>query len=52
MAPVIVVLGIAEGVVGYATEDGMVTDEMADAVEAAAADIASGAMAVADWSQE
>ena len=50
--PAIVVLGLAEGGVGYATEDGMVTDEMAAAVEAAAADIASGAMAVADWSQE
>jgi basic membrane protein A len=50
--PAIVVLGLAEGGVGYAAEDGMVTDEMAAAVEAAAAEIASGAMAVADWSQE
>ena len=63
--PAIVVLGLAEGMVGYATEDGMVsddmvaaaedgmvTDEMAAAVEAAAAEIASGAMAVTDWSQE
>ena len=38
--------------VGYATEDGMVTDEMAAAVEAAAAEIVSGSLAVADWSQE
>ena len=45
-------LGLAEGGVGYATEDGMVTDEMAAAVDAAAADIASGAIVVADWSQE
>lgn len=45
-------LGIAEGGVGYATEDGMVTDEMAAAADAAAADIASGAIVVADWSQE
>ncbi|MDC0044494.1 BMP family ABC transporter substrate-binding protein [Pelagibacteraceae bacterium] len=50
--PAIVVLGLAEGGVGYAAEDGMVTDEMSVAVEAAAAEIASGAMAVADWSQE
>jgi len=50
--PAIVVLGLAEGGVGYAAEDGMVTDEMAAAVEAAAAEIASGSMAVADWSQE
>ncbi len=45
-------LGLAEGGVGYATEDGMVTDEMAAAADAAAADIASGAIVVADWSQE
>ena len=30
--------------VGYATEDGMVTSEMAAAADAAAADIASGAL--------
>ena len=30
----------------------MVTDEMAAAADAAAADIASGALVVADWSQE
>ena len=45
-------LGLAEGMVGYATEDGMVTDEMVAAVEAAAAEIASGSLVVADWSQE
>ena len=38
--------------VGYATEDGMVTSEMEAAVAAATADIVSGAMEVADWSQE
>ena len=38
--------------VGYATEDGMVTSEMEAAVQAAAAEIISGSMAVADWSQE
>ena len=43
---------IAEGMVGYATEDGMVTSAMANAVEAAAAEIVSGSMEVADWSQE
>ena len=46
------ILGLAEGMVGYATEDGMVTSEMASAVEAAAAEIVSGSMEVADWSQE
>ena len=50
--PGINILGLAEGGVGYATEDGMVTDEMAAAADAAAADIASGAIVVADWSQE
>ena len=50
--PGIHILGLAEGMVGYATEDGMVTDEMAAAVEAAAAEIVSGSLAVADWSQE
>ena len=38
--------------VGYATEDGMVTSEMEAAVQAAAAEIVSGSMEVADWSQE
>ena len=38
--------------VGYATEDGMVTSAMEAAVQAAAADIVSGSMEVADWSQE
>ena len=38
--------------VGYATEDGQVTAEMQSAVEAAAAEIVSGAITVADWSQE
>ena len=46
------ILGLSEGMVGYATEDGMVTSEMAAAADAAAADIASGALVVADWSQE
>ena len=38
--------------VGYATEDGMVSSAMEAAVEAAAAEIVSGSMEVADWSQE
>ena len=46
------ILGLAEGMVGYATKDGMVTSDMESAVEAAAADIVSGSMEVADWSQE
>ena len=46
------ILGLAEGMVGYATEDGMVTSAMESAVEAAAAEIVSGSMEVADWSQE
>ena len=46
------ILGLSEGMLGYATEDGMVTSEMAAAADAAAADIASGALVVADWSQE
>jgi basic membrane protein A len=50
--PAIVVLGLADGMVGYATEDGMVTDEMAAAVAAASAEIVSGNIVVADWSQE
>ena len=50
--PGIHILGLAEGMVGYAAEDGMVTEEMAAAVEAAAAEIVSGSLAVADWSQE
>tara|TARA_B100001123_G_C15245419_1_gene1000682 strand:- start:24 stop:1001 length:978 start_codon:yes stop_codon:yes gene_type:complete len=45
-------LGLADGMVGYATEDGQVTAEMQSAVEAAAAEIVSGAITVADWSQE
>ena len=36
----------------YSTEDGMVTSAMEAAVQAAAADIVSGSMEVADWSQE
>jgi basic membrane protein A len=50
--PGINILGLAEGMVGYATEDGMVTDEMAAAAEAAAAGIIDGSITVADWSQE
>ena len=38
--------------VGYAIEDGQVTADMQSAAEAAAADIVSGAITVADWSQE
>ena len=45
-------LGLADGMVGYATEDGQVTAEMQSAVEAASAEIVSGAITVADWSQE
>ena len=45
-------LGLADGMVGYAIEDGQVTAEMQSAVEAAAAEIVSGAITVADWSQE
>ena len=44
--PAIVVLGLAEGMVGYAAEDGMVTDEMAAAVAAASAEIISGSIVV------
>ena len=50
--PGIHILGLAEGMVGYATKDGQVTSEMEAAVEAAAAEIVSGSLAVADWSQE
>ncbi|PPR54624.1 MAG: hypothetical protein CFH16_00320, partial [Alphaproteobacteria bacterium MarineAlpha5_Bin6] len=50
--PGIHILGLAEGMVGYATEDGQVTADMEAAVKAASADIISGAIAVADWSQE
>ena len=45
-------LGLADGMVGYAIEDGQVTADMQSAAEAAAADIVSGAITVADWSQE
>ena len=50
--PGINILGLAEGMVGYAVEDGQVTADMQSAAEAAAADIVSGAITVADWSQE
>ena len=50
--PGINILGLAEGMVGYAIEDGQVTADMQSAAEAAAADIVSGAITVADWSQE
>ena len=46
------ILGLAEGMVGYAIEDGQVTADMQSAADAAAADIVSGAITVADWSQE
>jgi basic membrane protein A len=48
----IVVYGLAEGMLGYATEDGMVTDEMIAATDAAVAAMADGSLEVADWSQE
>ena len=50
--PEIVVYGLAEGMLGYATEDGMVTDEMIAATDAAVAAMADGSLEVADWSQE
>ncbi len=46
------ILGLAEGMVGYATEDGQVTAEMEAAVEAAAKGIVDGSIHVEDWSQE
>jgi len=46
------ILGLAEGMVGFAMEDGQVTAEMQSAVEAASADIISGAIVVTDLSQE
>ena len=49
------ILGLAEGMVGYAMDENnadLVTAEMESKVEAAAADIISGAITVADWSQE
>jgi len=46
------ILGLAEGMVGFAIEDGQVTAEMQSAVEAASADIISGAIVVTDLSQE
>ena len=50
--PGINILGLAQGMVGYAIEDGQVTADMQSAADAAAADIVSGAITVADWSQE
>ena len=46
------ILGLAEGMVGYATEDGQVTAEMEAAVEAAAKGIVDGSIPVEDWSQQ
>ncbi len=46
------ILGLAEGMVGYATEDGQVTAEMEAAVEAAAKGIVDGSILVEDWSQQ
>ena len=46
------ILGLAEGMVGYATEDGQVTAEMEVAVEAAAKGIVDGSIPVEDWSQQ
>ena len=46
------IVGLSEGILGYSSEDGLVTADMAAAADAAAADIASGALVVADWSQE
>jgi len=48
----IVILGLAEGMVGYALEDGQVTAEMQSAVAAASEMIINGDIVVADWSQE
>jgi len=50
--PGIHILGLAEGMVGYAMEDGQVTADMQSAAEAASAEIISGSLIVADWSQE
>ena len=46
------ILGLAEGMVGYATEDGQVTAEMEAAVEAASKGIIDGSIPVEDWSQQ
>jgi len=46
------ILGLADGMVGYATEDGQVTADMEIAAEAASAKIISGDIAVTDLSQE
>ena len=50
--PGINILGLAQGMVGYASKDGQVTSEMAAAADAAAAGIVDGSITVADWSQE
>ena len=50
--PGIHILGLAEGMVGYATEDGQVTAEMEAAVQAASKGIVDGSIPVEDWSQE
>ncbi len=46
------ILGLAEGMVGYATEDGLVTSEMEAAVKAASQGIVNGSITVEDWSQQ
>jgi len=46
------ILGLAEGMVGYAMEDGQVTADMESAAEAASAKIISGDITVTDLSQE
>ena len=46
------ILGLAEGMVGYAKEDGLVTAEMEAAVQAASKGIVNGSIAVEDWSQQ
>ena len=48
-------LGLADGMVGYAMDENnadLVTPKMQSIVEEAAAEIVSGAITVADWSQE
>ena len=46
------ILGLADGMVGFAMEDGQVTADMQSAAEAASAKIINGDIAVTDLSQE
>ena len=55
MSQVFIFLGLADGMVGYAMDENnadLVTPKMQSIVEEAAAEIVSGAITVADWSQE